>query len=146
MADFRIASGPNWYGLLQGDNNRLGKGRRPASSMTPAIVLGGGHVTMVIGGSGGPRICTAVAQVVAAVLGAGLSLAEAVRRPRLHHQLFPEDVVLEKGFPSRTVERLTKEGFPISEVKALGMVAAIRRRLDNNDISAVLDQRFGDFW
>jgi gamma-glutamyltranspeptidase/glutathione hydrolase len=146
IADFRISSGPNWYGLLQGDRNRLSADRRPASSMTPALVMKDGHPVMVIGGSGGPRIATAVSQVTATVLGSGLSLSESVRRPRLHHQLFPEDVVLEKGFPKRTVERLEKEGYRIGVVNALGMVCAIRRRLDDNEISAVLDPRFGDFW
>ena len=146
IADFRIASGPNWYGLLQGDHNRIAPNRRPASSMTPALVVRDGQIVMVIGGSGGPRIPTAIAQVTATVLGSGLSLSESVRRPRVHHQLFPEDVVLEKGFPKRTVERLEKEGYKIGVVNALGMVAAIRRRLENNEISAVLDPRFGDFW
>ena len=53
IADFRIASGPNWYGLLQGDRNRLDSDRRPASSMTPALVMKDGHpvadVTLVKG-------------------------------------------------------------------------------------------------
>ncbi len=145
MADFRIASGPNWYGLLQGDRNRLAPMRRPASSMTPCLVLRDGLTTMVIGGSGGPRIPTAVAQITSTVLGSGLSLAESVRRPRVHHQLFPDDIVLEKGFPQRTIDRL-KTDYPISVVNALGMVAAIRRRIDDNAVSAVLDPRFGDFW
>ena len=146
IADFRISSGPNWYGLLQGERNRLAPYRRPASSMTPVIVLRDGQITMAIGGSGGPRIPTAIAQVTSAVIGRGLSLSDAVRRPRVHHQLFPEDVVLEKGFSKNTVAQLEKAGYKIGVVNALGMVAAIRRRLDTNDISAVLDQRFGDFW
>ncbi|MBA3502121.1 MAG: gamma-glutamyltransferase, partial [Deltaproteobacteria bacterium] len=143
IADFRIAAGPNWYGLLQGERNRLAPHRRPASSMTPTIVTRNGQIVMVIGGSGGPRIPSAIAQVTSSVFGSGLSLSESVRRPRVHHQVFPDDVVLEKGFPKRTVERLNKEGYKISVVNALGMVAAIRRRLDDNEISAVLDQRFG---
>jgi gamma-glutamyltranspeptidase / glutathione hydrolase len=146
MADFRIAAGPNWYGLLQGEHNRVSPRRRPSGSMTPAIVLKDGHATMVIGGSGGPRIPTAIAQVIATVLGTGLSLSESVRRPRLHHQLFPDDVILEKGFSSRTIDKVTEMGYSLSIVKALGMVAAIRRKLEDNEISAVLDQRFGDFW
>ncbi len=143
MADFRIASGPSWYGLLQGERNRLAPQRRPATSMTPTIILKEGLVTMVVGGSGGPRIPTSIAQVVASVLAGGLSLSESVRRPRVHHQLFPADVVLEKGFPKRTVDRL-REGYQLSVVPALGVVCAIRRRIEDNEISAVLDPRFGE--
>ncbi|MDB4958304.1 MAG: ggt [Myxococcales bacterium] len=146
IADFRIATGPNWYGLLQGDRNRLTPGCRPASSMTPSLVLKGGQLVMAIGGSGGPRITTSVSQVIAGVFGSGLPLSESVRRPRVHHQLFPDDLVVEKGIPASTIERLTKDGHQVSVVNALGIIAAIRRRLDDNELSAVLDSRFGDFW
>ena len=146
MADFRISDGPNWYGLLQGERNRLAPARRPASSMTPTLVLKDGQTVMVLGASGGPRIPTAVAQVTATVLGSGLSLSESVRRPRVHHQLFPDDLVLEKGFRKATIDRLIRAGHPVSLVSAGSTVAAIRRKLEDDEISAVLDQRFGDFW
>ena len=146
MADFRIGSGPNWYGLLQGDNNRLAGKRRPASSMAPAIVVQEGSVTMAIGGSGGPRIPTSVAQVISAVFAEGVALSDAVSRRRVHHQLFPDDLVIEKGFQTSTIDRLSKDGHPIFVVSSLSTVAAIRRRLEDDEIAAVLDQRFGDFW
>lgn len=146
IADFRIASGPNWYGLLQGERNRLATHRRPASSMTPTLVVRDGEVTMAIGGSGGPRIPTAIAQVLGGAIGAELPLADAVQRPRVHHQLFPDDLLLERGMPSDTIDRLNADGEPVAMVNALGFIAAIRRRLEDNEITAVLDPRFGDFW
>jgi len=44
--------------------NRLEPGKRPQSSMCPAVVVDRhGDVVMVIGGSGGPRITSATAYV-----------------------------------------------------------------------------------
>src|SRR5262249_9534456 len=65
LDDFALAPGvPNVYGLVGGDANALAPGKRPQSSMAPTIVLAGTRPDLVVGGSGGPLIISAVAQVV----------------------------------------------------------------------------------
>ncbi len=147
LDDFRIAADvPNWYDLVQGDRNQLRPFHRPASSMTPTLVVKDGRVEMIIGGSGGPRIPTAVVQTILGVLGDGVSLGDALRGPRVHHQLFPDETALEVSVPDPIADELARRGHKIARVTQLGVCAAVKRNLENDEIAAILDPRFGDFW
>ena len=65
LDDFAAKPGaPNAFGLLGGDANAPGPGKRPLSSMTPTIVLKDGKPFLVTGSPGGSRIITAVLQVI----------------------------------------------------------------------------------
>ena len=99
MDDFASKPGaPNLYGLVQGEANAIQPGKRMLSAMAPTIVLDpGGHLTLVTGSPGGPRIITAVEQVVSNIIDQGMSLAEAVSAPRIHHQALPDSVMWEPG-------------------------------------------------
>ena len=57
MDDFSAQPGKaNAFGLVQGDNNRPGAGKRPLSSMSPTLVSDeSGRVLLAVGGAGGPR-------------------------------------------------------------------------------------------
>ena len=59
---------PNAYGLIGGDANAPGPGKRPLSSMTPTIVLKNGRPVIVTGSPGGSRIITAVLQILVNVI------------------------------------------------------------------------------
>ncbi len=59
-------------------------GARPVSSLTPIVVRKDGKPTLALGGSGGLRAPTAVAQVLLAHVALGRPLAEAVGAPRFH--------------------------------------------------------------
>src|SRR5262249_3315212 len=88
---------PNWYDLVEDLRNPLVAGRRRASSMAPTIVQSaGGAVELVIGGSGGPRIPTLIVQTLLGVFADHLPLGDAVRAPRIHHQLGPDAVAVER--------------------------------------------------
>jgi gamma-glutamyltranspeptidase / glutathione hydrolase len=145
--DFRISPNvPNWYDLLQGDRNQLRPGRRPVSSMTPTIVLSEGKVELVLGASGGPRIPTSLVQTIVGVLVDRISLGEAIRSPRVHHQLFPDEAAVEYGMSESVAYALGSRGHNVIRVNQLGICAAIRRNILDDSISAVLDPRFGEFW
>src|ERR1700726_1652792 len=59
LDDFAAKPGaPNAYGLVGGDANAPGPGKRPLSSMTPTIVLKDGKPFLVTGSPGGSRIIT----------------------------------------------------------------------------------------
>ena len=62
---------PDPLGLLQGEANLVGPGKRPLSSMTPSLVLENGAVRLVVGTPGGPTIINTVLQVLLAVLELG---------------------------------------------------------------------------
>ncbi len=64
MDDFVSKPGvPNAFGLLGGKANSVEAGKRPLSSMTPAIVFADGEPWFATGSPGGSRIITTVLQV-----------------------------------------------------------------------------------
>jgi hypothetical protein len=70
MDDFTIkAAAPNQFGLVQGEGNVIAPGKRPLSSMAPAVVLKDGAVELVAGSPGGPRIITATMEAILNVIG-----------------------------------------------------------------------------
>ncbi|EME32336.1 gamma-glutamyltranspeptidase isoform 1 [Galdieria sulphuraria] len=95
MDDFSTGNRENSFGLAPAEANEVEPGKRPLSSMSPLIVLKNGRLYMVLGGSGGPRIITSVAQVFLNIATFGDDPAKAIAAPRLHHQLFPNTVFLE---------------------------------------------------
>ena len=116
MDDFAVTAGvANTYGLVGSDANEPARGKRPLSSMSPTVIRDGeGEVHMVIGAPGGPRIITAVTQVVLRVLVLEEDLVEAVAAPRLHQQWRPKSTRFEGGWPAELVKDLEGRGHPVS--------------------------------
>ena len=106
---------PNAYGLLGGDANAPGPGKRPLSSMTPTIVLKDGQPFLVTGSPGGSRIITAVLQIVSNVIDRKLPIAEAVAAPRIHHQWSPDLINAELGLPAEVLRGLAERGHKVRE-------------------------------
>ncbi len=117
--DFSIAPGqPNLYGLVGSTANALEPKKRPLSSMTPTIVREGGRrVTLVIGSPGGPRIITAVTQVLLRLIVYGQSLEDAMRAPRLHQQWRPEETLFEDGWDPALLDALVRDHAQPIEVR-----------------------------
>jgi gamma-glutamyltranspeptidase/glutathione hydrolase len=117
MDDFTVRAGyPNQFGLVQGDANLVGPGRRPLSAMTPTIVTDTqGQLRLVLGSPGGPRIITAVAQVIINVIDFGMDVRTAVDAPRVHHQLLPDVIELENdGLDLLTRSELISAGHEVA--------------------------------
>jgi gamma-glutamyltranspeptidase/glutathione hydrolase len=131
MDDFTTAPGkPNMYGLVQGEANAIAPRKRMLSAMTPSIVLDrDGQLLMVVGTPGGPTIITTVAQVILNVLDQGMTLADAVAAPRIHHQALPDVLFYERdGLPDATVGALRAMGHAVEMRRGTsGIVAAIMR-------------------
>jgi len=133
MDDFTSAPGkPNLFGLIQGEANAIGPGKRMLSAMTPSIVLDpAGRLALVLGSPGGSRIPTAVYQVISDVIDQDMPLPDAVAAPRLHHQALPDELYLERGgFVRPSVDSLEAMGHKVSvwgyktEVNAIARTAA----------------------
>lgn len=131
MDDFTVdAETPNALGLTQSERNLIAPGRRPLSSMSPTIVLKDGHVVMIAGASGGPRIITATLQTLLNVLVRQMEVNEAVATPRLHHQWLPDELRAEPGVSADVVEGLRRRGHVVKQSGGFGNVQAIHRRPD----------------
>jgi gamma-glutamyltranspeptidase/glutathione hydrolase len=84
--------------------NRLAPGKRMASSMSPTIVSQSGKLALVLGAPGGDTIPNTVAQVFRNVVDGGMTIDEAVARPRVHHQYLPDRIRVERdNAPPRAV-------------------------------------------
>jgi gamma-glutamyltranspeptidase/glutathione hydrolase len=118
MDDFAAKPGsPNLFGLVQGEANAIGPGRRPLSSMVPTIVLKNGKPFLVLGAPGGSRIITAVMQVMLNVIDFGMNIQDAIDFPRVHHQWKPDRLDIERGISPDTIALLKKGGYPVDEAK-----------------------------
>jgi gamma-glutamyltranspeptidase/glutathione hydrolase len=83
--------------------------------MTPTIVLKDGKVFLVTGSPGGSRIITTVLQVIMNVIDRGMSVADAVAFPRIHHQWLPDEVVVEPGVSPDIIRALEARGHTVVE-------------------------------
>jgi gamma-glutamyltranspeptidase / glutathione hydrolase len=116
LDDFAAKPGaPNAYGLVGGDANAPGPGKRPLSSMTPTIVLKDGKPFLITGSPGGSRIITAVLQVISNVIDRKLPIAQAVAAPRIHDQWSPDEVVVERGLAADLAHGLEGLGHIVKE-------------------------------
>lgn len=99
MDDFAAKPGtPNQFGLVQGERNAIGPGKRMLSAMSPTIVEGAdGDLFLVTGTPGGATIITTVLQSIFNVVDHGMNVVQAVHAPRVHHQHLPDLVFHEYG-------------------------------------------------
>jgi gamma-glutamyltranspeptidase/glutathione hydrolase len=116
----------NQYGLVQGEANAIQPHKRPVSSMTPAIVLKGGKLYMVVGTPGGPTILNSVLQGFVNVVDFQMNAQDAVSAPRIHHQWYPDKLFMEPGFSPDTIALLKARGHDV-EIKG-----------SNNDMNMIL--------
>jgi gamma-glutamyltranspeptidase/glutathione hydrolase len=130
MDDFAAVPGTaNMYGLVQHEPNAVAPGKRMLSSMSPTIVLGpDGKVDLVTGAAGGPRIITAVFQVVSNVVDFGMNAQAAIEAPRVHMQHFPDVLAVEKGTLAPDVVRaLEAMGYAVRAEDHLADAVAVGR-------------------
>ncbi len=128
LDDFAIESGkPNQFGLIQSENNLIGPGKRPLSSMSPTIITRDDQPVMVVGGSGGPKIITGTLHTILNVLEHGMRPDSAVAAPRYHHQWAPYKVNVEPGLDSTIIREFVVRGNEIEEYEHPGHIQAIVR-------------------
>jgi gamma-glutamyltranspeptidase/glutathione hydrolase len=144
MDDFAAAPGrPNEYGLVQGEANAVGAGKRMLSSMAP-IVAWRGEELLVLGARGGSKIPTSTAQVFLNVVVDRDDLQAAVDRPRVHHQWRPDILMVEPDSLSpETVRVLTQRGHSLEEMATAGQQPKVNavQRLPGGLLAAAADPR-----
>jgi gamma-glutamyltranspeptidase/glutathione hydrolase len=127
MDDFSVKPGsPNMYGLVGGEANSVGPGKRMLSSMTPTIIEKNGDLFMVVGTPGGSTIITSVFQTILNVVDFDMNMQNAVDAKKFHHQWLPDEVSIEdKALDSLTQIRLKAKGYNIVPRGPIGRVDAI---------------------
>ncbi len=123
MDDFAAKPGsPNMFGLVQGEANAIQPGKRPLSSMSPTILTRDGKFFMAVGAPGGPRIITAVLQVILNVVDFGMNAQDAIDAPRMHHQWEPDQLFVDPAISPDTRALLRMRGHQIDP--SAGIVGA----------------------
>jgi len=132
MDDFTTHPGQaNMYGLTQGEGNTVAPGKRPLSSMSPTLVEKDGKVVMSVGAPGGPRIITAVLQVLYRVLAQNMNVDMAIQYPRVHHQFNPNTLYVDKErFSPEILQGLRDRGHTVEEANSMAKGYAIFLRPD----------------
>ena len=122
--------------------NAVAPGKRPATSMSPTIILRDGKPFLALGTRGGAAIPTTILQVFLNVVVYGKSLAEAVAAPRYHHQGVPEEMSYERELaPKSLIDALNAIGHAVAAKDAIGDVHAIL--FEKGRMTAVADPRRG---
>ncbi len=146
MDDFSVKPGaPNMYGAVGKAANAIAPGKRMLSSMTPTIVLKNNLPYIVVGTPGGTTIPTSVYQTLVNILDFNMSEADAVNKPKFHHQWLPDEVFIEKDFPGAVAEELKKMGYKITIRSEIGRTELIRITQEGGrKITAIADKRGDD--
>ncbi|TNE87489.1 MAG: gamma-glutamyltransferase [Deltaproteobacteria bacterium] len=130
MDDFAAAPGvPNAYGLVGNEANAVAAGKRPLSSMTPTLLRDAeGEVVLAVGGSGGPFIISGTLQAILGVVDFGLTPAEAVAAPRVHHQWMPNRLFIEPDVPVDVRQGLEARGHELDVRPGFSSIQAVQSR------------------
>ncbi|HEX9242669.1 MAG TPA: gamma-glutamyltransferase [Anaeromyxobacter sp.] len=146
MDDFDAAPGvANAYGLVGTGLNAPAPGKSPLSSMAPTFLFDAkGRLELVVGSPGGSTIPTTVAQVIVHWVDDGMRLDEAVAAPRLHHQLRPDVIQVERnGIEAETARALAARGHVLEAVpRPIGNAQAVRVDWETGIREAASDPRF----
>ena len=126
LDDFAAKPGaPNAYGLTGGKANMPGPRKRPLSSMAPTMMFKGGKLELVTGSPGGSRIITIVVGLILDVVDFGMNIAEATSAVRVHDQLLPDTLQIERGINADTLRLLKAQGYTIDVHDAWGSAESI---------------------
>ncbi|CAH0563723.1 unnamed protein product [Brassicogethes aeneus] len=114
MMDFNVAKDPLSLNDVEPE-------KQPLSSMSPTIILNKstGLIRLVIGAAGGPKIITAVSQIILEHILYEVPLEEAMENRRLHHQLMPMKLFYEGGFPY--VREMRDFGHEVEELRTINI-------------------------
>jgi gamma-glutamyltranspeptidase/glutathione hydrolase/leukotriene-C4 hydrolase len=149
MDDFSQMNNSNAFRLEPSPYNYIRPFKRPMSSSTPTIILSPhtGAVELVLGASGGARILTSVLDAIIKFLDWDMDLLNMVEKPRLHHQLLPDQISMEMGYRDEFLNYLKDAGHEINQYDKMSATAEIQavRRIETENgqfrLEAISDSR-----
>ncbi len=126
LDDFAAKPGvPNAYGLTGGKANAPGPRKRPLSSMALTMMFRDGKLELVTGSPGGSTIITIVLEMILNTVDFGMNVAEATHAIRIHDQLLPDVLFVERGLNADTQALLEKQGYHLKVRDAWGSAESI---------------------
>jgi gamma-glutamyltranspeptidase/glutathione hydrolase len=144
MDDFSIQPGvKNYFGLIGDHANSVVPGKRPLSSMSPTLILKDGQPVIALGAAGGPKIISQVVLELVCLLDLGMTPEEALARPRIHHQWFPDELLVEKTVPRSLRNGLAKRGHKLKQMPSMGVSQIVARSPDGKGFVGAADPRAG---
>ncbi len=145
MDDFSIKEGfPNLYGAVGNAANAIAAHKRMLSSMTPTLVLKNNKPYIVVGSPGGTTISTSVFQTLMNLLEFKINPADAVNKPKFHHQWLPDLIDVEKTFPPTIITNLEQMGYTVRQRLPIGRTELIVKNPSGKKITAIADSRGDD--
>ena len=145
MGDFNWFPGEtNRYGRVGTEPNQLQGGKRMLSSQCPVIIERDGDLVMVTGSPGGRTIINTVLCILINLIDYEQSPSEVISSMRMHHQWFPDRILLEKieSPPhSEVAERLTKMGHVVENRPAQGSAHTIIADQQSRSLVGISDFR-----
>ena len=142
MDDFSVQPGvANFFGLIGAEANAVAPHKRPLSSMTPTIVLKDGQPIIALGAAGGPKIISQVLLELVDMLDLGMNPQQALLQPRIHHQWFPDELMIEDNLPAELQQALAKRGHKVKTFKSMGVSQIVARSPDGKGFSGAADPR-----
>jgi gamma-glutamyltranspeptidase/glutathione hydrolase len=119
------------------------RGARLSSMMSPSVVLRDGKPHLVVGSAGSLRLRGAVMQIVVNVVAHGLTVEDAIDRPRVH--LEGDDLHCEGGHDTAELDELEQKGWSVTRWRRrnlfFGGAAAVT--LEEGKLAAAGDPRRG---
>jgi gamma-glutamyltranspeptidase / glutathione hydrolase len=126
----------NIYGAFSnGGRKVLPAGNRPASTMSPTIVLDKNkNAWFALGSPGGSTIPNTLVQVLSNIIDFRMSLRDAIEYPRIHHQYLPDRIEAEPGaMPFEVAEKL----------KSFGQLLSLRYRSQGDVHAVMIEEKTG---
>jgi gamma-glutamyltranspeptidase/glutathione hydrolase len=124
------------------ETNAFDSGKRPATSLTPAIVLKNGRPYLALGSAGGATVPTTVLQVLVNALLYKKPLYDAVAAARVHQQANPDQIEYERTLAQKAaIDALNAMGHGVAARDSIGDVQALM--FERGKILAVADPRHG---
>ena len=77
------------------------------------------------------------------MLDLGRSPEEAIAQPRIHHQWYPNELMIEKTLPRRLRSALVKRGHKLKELPAAGVSQIVARNAGGKGFIGAADPRSG---
>ena len=146
MNDFSIPDSSNAFGYVPSPFNYVQPGKRPLSSISPTIVEHKANSTLyfLTGAAGGSRIITATLQTLWNVLDRNQTSSQALREPRLHDQLIPNQVQFEYSYNNQTVDYMKQLGHKVTWIPLAQSISNVIRLLPNGSFEAAAEPRLYD--
>ena len=146
MGDFNAIPGlTNASGRIGTPPNQIRPEQRMLSSMTPTIVAKDGIPLFATGTPGGKTIINTTMQTILNVVDHGMTIAESIEAPRIHHQWLPDVTSFEKiGISPDTRKMYESLGHKIRIRNSIGSAMAVYRDPETGVISGAADSRAED--